>query len=550
MRSRIGDVAAGKTIDRILVAYDNPDGPARASRAGSTTSRSTGSPASRERRGRRTGSMTTRGTNSSGSFSRGNNIPATAVPHGFNFWTPMTNAGTLSWLYEYQKANNADNLPTLQAFAASHEPSPWMGDRQTFQVMPSVRADAGRRPRGACAAVPARQRGRAAALLRRHVRERARDRDRSDGPRGALPLRVPRRTSSLIFDNVNNDARPERSTPPPARCTGWSDVRSGLSNGATRMFMYATFDKPIKASGMLPSGNRPTTGFVRFDAKTVNMRIATSLISVAQAKHNLELELRRSTRSSPSAAAPSRRGTASSGSSTSRARPRTSAPRCTRTCTGCSCIRTRRSRTPAARASRSTATRCSRRPTTAGEHADADRRTDRQRQGLRQQRVLGHLPDHVVGVRPVLAADGRRARRRLRPAVPRRRLDRALVLAGLREPDDGHLVRRLVRRRLRQGRAGLRRARRLRRGAQERDRRAAGRSVRPKRRPQGPVALAVPRLHAATVSEGVSWALEGDINDFGISNMAGKLAAGRRRRPTSGDSRRRRSTSAAGPRTT
>ena len=64
-------------------------------------------------RARRTGSLTTRGTNSSGGFSRGNNIPATAVPHGFNFWTPVTNAGSLSWLYEYQRANNADNLPTL-----------------------------------------------------------------------------------------------------------------------------------------------------------------------------------------------------------------------------------------------------------------------------------------------------------------------------------------------------------------------------------------------------------------------------------------------------
>ena len=38
--------------------------------------------------------VTTRGTNSSGGFSRGNNIPATAVPHGFNFWTPVTNAGS------------------------------------------------------------------------------------------------------------------------------------------------------------------------------------------------------------------------------------------------------------------------------------------------------------------------------------------------------------------------------------------------------------------------------------------------------------------------
>ncbi len=27
-------------------------------------------------------------------FSRGNNFPATAVPHGFNFWTPVTDAGS------------------------------------------------------------------------------------------------------------------------------------------------------------------------------------------------------------------------------------------------------------------------------------------------------------------------------------------------------------------------------------------------------------------------------------------------------------------------
>ena len=32
--------------------------------------------------------------------------------------------------------NNGDNEPEIQAFSLSHEPSPWMGDRQTFQVMP------------------------------------------------------------------------------------------------------------------------------------------------------------------------------------------------------------------------------------------------------------------------------------------------------------------------------------------------------------------------------------------------------------------------------
>jgi putative alpha-1,2-mannosidase len=148
-----------RPIDRILVAYDNPDG-RRRSAAGSTTSRSTATRRSEAPHLVRLG-VTTRGTNSSGSFSRGNNIPATAVPHGFNFWTPVTNAGSMSWLYEYQRANNADNLPTIQAFEASHEPSPWMGDRQTFQVMPST------------ASTPDADRG-ARALPFRHANEVAR----------------------------------------------------------------------------------------------------------------------------------------------------------------------------------------------------------------------------------------------------------------------------------------------------------------------------------------------------------------------------------------
>ena len=52
----------------------------------------------------------------------------------------MTNAGSTSWLYDYAKGNNEANKPTMQALSISHEPSPWMGDRQTFQVMPSTAA--------------------------------------------------------------------------------------------------------------------------------------------------------------------------------------------------------------------------------------------------------------------------------------------------------------------------------------------------------------------------------------------------------------------------
>jgi predicted alpha-1,2-mannosidase len=290
--SRIGEVAAGKTIDRILVAYDNPDGPADFG-GWIDDVKIDGSPAHPERSHPSDWVVTTRGTNSSGSFSRGNNIPATAVPHGFNFWVPMTNASTRSWLYEYQRGNNAQNLPTIQAFEASHEPSPWMGDRQTFQVMPSPVAgtpDASRSAR----ALPFRH---ASEIAKPHYYgvtfENGMQTEIAPTDHAAIfRFTFTGDSSNLIFDNVDGSAAITIDQASGV-VTGWSDVRSGLSNGATRMFMYATFDKPVTASGKLSASGRDA-GYVKFDTtadKTVKMRIATSLISVAQARHNLELEI-------------------------------------------------------------------------------------------------------------------------------------------------------------------------------------------------------------------------------------------------------------------
>jgi hypothetical protein len=78
VKTRIGSVAAGRTIDRILIGYDNPDGPADFSGwvddvAVTAHPVQTTSPRPSDH------VLTTRGTNSSGSFSRGNTIPATAA---------------------------------------------------------------------------------------------------------------------------------------------------------------------------------------------------------------------------------------------------------------------------------------------------------------------------------------------------------------------------------------------------------------------------------------------------------------------------------------
>ncbi|MFJ8824128.1 GH92 family glycosyl hydrolase [Streptomyces sp. NPDC102467] len=287
VKSGIGSVAAGKTIDRVLVAYDSAKGPSKFRGWLDDVNIARAEP-TRPKAHLSDYASTTRGTNSSGGFSRGNTFPATAVPHGFNFWTPVTNAGSLSWLYDYARDNNADNLPTMEALAASHEPSPWMGDRQTFQMMPS-----------AAATVDTSRTGRA--LPFKHENETAKpyyygvkfengvqaEMAPTDHA-AALRFTYPGDDASVIFDNVSEQGGLTLDKDSGV-VTGYSDVKSGLSTGATRLFVYGTFDKPVKdaeASGV--------KGHFTFDAgkdRTVTLRLATSLISLDQAKDNLAQEI-------------------------------------------------------------------------------------------------------------------------------------------------------------------------------------------------------------------------------------------------------------------
>lgn len=280
----LGKLAPGKRIKRILVGFDAPAGPL--SFKGWVDDITVGPADTSTPSSVADYALTTRGTQSTGGFSRGNNFPATAVPHGFNFWTPMTGSGSNSWLYEYHRNGNPDNIPTIQAFAASHEPSPWMGDRQSFQIMPSLLA----RPNPDRVA-------RATPFL--HTAETARPYyygvDLLNGIRTEIApadhaavfrFTFPGDGGSLIFDNYNDNGG--LSVSADGVVTGFTDTRSGLSAGATRMFVYAVFDQPMTAGGKLTGAGRDNvTGYAAFGAKQVTMRIATSFLGVEQARLNL-----------------------------------------------------------------------------------------------------------------------------------------------------------------------------------------------------------------------------------------------------------------------
>ncbi|MDO4881152.1 MAG: GH92 family glycosyl hydrolase [Capnocytophaga sp.] len=69
------------------------------------------------------------GTDSKFDLSNGNTYPAIAVPWGMNFWTPQTNKMGDGWAYQY----HADKIC---GFKQTHQPSPWINDYGAFSLMP------------------------------------------------------------------------------------------------------------------------------------------------------------------------------------------------------------------------------------------------------------------------------------------------------------------------------------------------------------------------------------------------------------------------------
>lgn len=69
------------------------------------------------------------GTQSVHSLSNGNTYPAIARPWGMNFWTPQTGEMGEGWIYTY-------TAEKIRGFKQTHQPSPWMNDYGQFSIMP------------------------------------------------------------------------------------------------------------------------------------------------------------------------------------------------------------------------------------------------------------------------------------------------------------------------------------------------------------------------------------------------------------------------------
>ncbi len=222
---------------------------------------------------------TTRGSHSRFDFSRGNTFPATCVPHGMNFVTPVTDARTNAWIYTW----HGDPNPKMQAFAISHQASPWIGDRSALQVMPFT---------GEPEADPEKR-----ALSFRHEDEEA-------GPhryrvtlendlvceltatcrvaafRFTWPSDETPRGALLDWPSDEGELSTVQATDGTAEITGWVPDSTKNRPDQIRCYIYGHTLQPVEMDEALTlrEGNQ------------LEVRLATSFISVDQARHTYELE--------------------------------------------------------------------------------------------------------------------------------------------------------------------------------------------------------------------------------------------------------------------
>ena len=235
------------------------------------------------------------GTDSSFEFSHGNCLPLISRPFGMTSWSPQTDEGP--WLFSY-------GARKLQGIRATHQPSPWMGDYGHFTVMPqtgpvalSAEARASSYRHDETAFAPHHFK---TTLSRYRTTLELTPTERCACLRVSFPETEAARIIVQPFEGaslveVDLDAR---------TLTGFTRANSGGCPENFACYFVAVFDQPLTGAGVFRadgswteekrgSGDR-VGAFVEVDASaglTIEVRIATSFISLEGARRNLEHEI-------------------------------------------------------------------------------------------------------------------------------------------------------------------------------------------------------------------------------------------------------------------
>lgn len=241
---------------------------------------------------------TRRGTHASGDFSRGNTLPLTGMPNGFALFTPATDARTRRWLYEFHRANGPDNCPRFEGMAVSHQPSPWMGDRQQFLLMPLLGSSPDAGP-----AARARSFSHARETARPDLYEVALDGDvalrlapTDHGAICEIELPAGAEAGHLLLEGVDEHSRIDASGAVfDGRVQAWVDSSPAQgydrAEGATRMYVMAEVEPPPVSVQQARGGSTGSVLSFAPGTERVTVRLATSYLGLTQGRRTLGQEL-------------------------------------------------------------------------------------------------------------------------------------------------------------------------------------------------------------------------------------------------------------------
>lgn len=233
------------------------------------------------------------GTMSKHALSTGNTYPATAMPWGMNFWTPMTGLMGDGWTYTY----SADKI---RGFKQTHQPSPWINDYGQFAIMPVTTGPDFDQERRASwfshKAETATPYYYSVYLADHDVVAEMTPTERAVAFRFTYPEKE---MSYLVIDafdsgsfvQVDASARTiigyttKNSGGVPANFKNWFVIESDTPFEYVRTFADGVLSENVESQS---SHSGALVGFKTEKGQKVSLRVASSFISIEQAKENLK----------------------------------------------------------------------------------------------------------------------------------------------------------------------------------------------------------------------------------------------------------------------
>jgi predicted alpha-1,2-mannosidase len=236
------------------------------------------------------------GTQSKYDLSNGNTYPAIAVPWGMNFWTPQTGKMGDGWQYTYDSYK-------INGFKQTHQPSPWMNDYGQFAIMPVTGklkvSQNGRSSWFSHKAEIAKPYYYSVYLADHDVTTEIAPTERS----AQFRFTYPKTDSSFIVIDAFDRGSYVKVIPGERKIVGYSSkyARGPLKNFKNYFVIYV--DKPITTAQVYSDSTlkdglelnakhaMAVIGFKTAKGEKVNLRVASSFISIEQAEISLNREI-------------------------------------------------------------------------------------------------------------------------------------------------------------------------------------------------------------------------------------------------------------------